>query len=215
MFYNTHSHKQSSDLKEVTLYNQYPQELNLGISCFSTGIHPWYINIQDIQKELEIIISVVNHTNCKAVGECGLDNRIEIPFELQKDVFKKQLQIAQQNHKPVIVHCVGCFQEVIAIKKEMNLSIPMVIHGYSKNSQIAKQLLDNGFYLSFGKYLLRNPALTEVFENIPLDRIFLETDMIEENIRQVYEKAASIKNIPIAHLTEIIESNFNKVFNHG
>jgi TatD DNase family protein len=57
--------------------------------------------------------------------------------------------------------------------------------------------------------LLRNPELSSVFEEIPNDRFFLETDMIEETIFEVYKKASEIKNINIENQ---VENNFNLVF---
>jgi TatD DNase family protein len=58
-----------------------------------------------------------------------------------------------------------------------------------------KQLISNGFYISFGKYLLLNPELESVFKSIPDDKIFLETDTVSENIAAVYELAATYKGI--------------------
>ena len=110
------------------------------------------------------------------------------------------------------MHCVASFDEVIAIKKEMNIENQMIIHGFSKNIYVAKSLLDKGFYLSFGKYLLRNPELTSVFEYVPNDSFFLETDTIEETIVDVYQKASNIKNIKIEDLEEVVKVNFNKAF---
>jgi len=87
-----------------------------------------------------------------------------------------------------------------------------LIHGFSKSEQLAKQLLDNGFYISFGKYLLRNPELEFVFKNIPNDRFFLETDTIDEGIQAVYALAAKYKGVSKEEIQEIIRTNFNKVF---
>jgi TatD DNase family protein len=95
----------------------------------------------------------------------------------------------------------------------MKITVPVIIHGFSKNQQVAKQLIDNGFYLSFGKYLLRNPELESVFQSIPNYKFFLETDTIEETLDQVYNLAAKYKNINLPDLKEIINSNFNFVFN--
>jgi TatD DNase family protein len=95
----------------------------------------------------------------------------------------------------------------------MKITVPVIIHGFSKNQQVAKQLIDNGFYLSFGKYLLRNPELESVFQSIPNDKFFLETDTIEETLDEVYNLAANYKNINLPDLIEIINSNFNFVFN--
>jgi len=122
------------------------------------------------------------------------------------------LALAEKYQKPVILHCVAAFQEIVETKKRMKLSVPMVIHGFSKNQQTAKQLLDNGFYLSFGKYLLRNPELESVFKSVPNDRFFLETDTIEENIADVYALAATYKNMQIEHLQQQIKVNFKTVF---
>lgn len=88
----------------------------------------------------------------------------------------------------------------------------MIIHGFSKNEQLAKQLIDNGFYLSFGKYLLRNPELESAFSLVPNDRFFLETDTTEEKIQEVYEVASKYKNIEIPTLKNIVETNFRRIF---
>jgi TatD DNase family protein len=88
----------------------------------------------------------------------------------------------------------------------------MLIHGFSKSEELAKQLIDNGFYVSFGKYLLRNPELEVVFKTIPNDRFFLETDTIEEGIREVYQLAAKYKDIDLETLKQIINTNFKTVF---
>ena len=88
----------------------------------------------------------------------------------------------------------------------------MIIHGFSKNSQIANQLIKEGFYLSFGKYLLKNPELKSVFQEIPNNNFFLETDTREENIQQVYDLASKYKNLTIKELQEIVSSNFREVF---
>jgi TatD DNase family protein len=133
-------------------------------------------------------------------------------LEQQIIVFEKQLALAEKYKKPVVIHCVAAFQEVIEIKKKLKISVPMIIHGFSKNSQLANQLIAAGFYISFGKYLLRNPDLKTVFQDIPNDRFVLETDTIEENIQQVYDLAAEYKNIAIRELQEIISSNFRSIF---
>ena len=94
----------------------------------------------------------------------------------------------------------------------MKIENPMLIHGFSKNEQVAKLLLNNGFYLSFGKYLLRNPDLEKVFTFAPENQVLLETDTIEESIYQVYEKAASIKGISVEEMKTIVFTNFSRIF---
>lgn len=211
-FVNVHNHKFSNDNATLEVVNQYPWEFNEAIPQYSIGIHPWYIAESRIELDLKIIEEKLLLNECLALGECGLDKRIDLSLDLQIKVFKKQLRLVQKTSKPVILHCVAAYQEVIAIKNEMNIKNPMIIHGFSKNEQVAKSLLDNGFYLSFGKYLLRNPELESVFKNIPNDRFFLETDTIEESLEEVYKKASKIKNIEIEELKNIVWTNFQNVF---
>ena len=211
-FFNFHTHRYTSQATILELVNQYPQEFNGSFPFYSIGIHPWYISESRLAEDLKIIEEKLQTSNCLAIGECGLDKKIEVSLELQRSVFEKQLALAEKYKKPVVIHCVAAFQEVIAIKKKMQISVPMVIHGFSKNSQIAEQLIKEGFYISFGKYLLKNPGLKTVFQNIPNDRFFLETDTIEENIEQVYDIAAKYKDITIRELQNIVSSNFENVF---
>jgi len=212
-YFNLHTHSSVNDSEILEVVNQYPREFNPHVSLYSIGIHPWHIDELLVSGDLEIIESKLLLDDCLALGECGLDKRIETPLNLQLDVFEKQLAIAEKYKKPVILHCVAAFSEVIEVKKRLGISVPMIIHGFSKNEQTAKQLLDNGFYLSFGKYLLRNPELESVFKMIPEDRFFLETDTIEEGIRDVYALAAQYRNIESENLKNIISRNFNHVFN--
>jgi TatD DNase family protein len=212
-FFNLHTHNFTNQETVLELVNQYPQEFDASISFYSVGIHPWYIDEQRLEADLQIIESKLQEPNCLALGECGLDKRIEVPLELQQKVLEKQLHLAQKYNKPVVIHCVAAFQEVIAVKKQLKITVPMIIHGYSKNKQVAKELVDNGFYLSFGKYLLRNPELETVFLSVPNDKFFLETDTAEEGIEEVYALAAKYKNIKIEELQNIINKNFKQVFN--
>lgn len=209
MLYNLHTHKKTDLSNVLEVVNQYPNEFDSELLYYSIGIHPWYINLDNLQNDLSIIDNKLQLKNCLALGECGLDKRIEIPMDIQLQVFEKQLELAKKHKKPVILHCVSAYQEVIEVKKRMQIETPMIIHGFSKNWQVAKSLLDNGFYLSFGKYLLRNPELSSVFEQVPNDRFFLETDTVEESIIEVYEKASEIKK---NNIEKQVEENFKTVF---
>ena len=211
-FINLHTHHFSNSEEILEVVNQYPWEFSNEIQQYSIGIHPWYINQERLQDDLLLISEKLKTENCLALGECGLDKRIEIPLQIQTEVFQQQIELVKQTRKPIILHCVAAYQEVIGIKKEMNIENPMIIHGFSKNEQVAKSLLDNGFYLSFGKYLLRNPDLEKVFKFVPNDLLFLETDTIEESIAEVYQKAANYKQMTLEEMKQNVFSNFSRVF---
>ncbi|HEX9980280.1 MAG TPA: TatD family hydrolase [Flavobacterium sp.] len=211
-FFNLHTHKASGNPGVVELINQYPANFDDSIPFYSIGIHPWYISKEKIAEELEFIEQKLLEEHCLAVGECGLDKRIEMPLDLQTEVFEKQLMLAEKYQKPVVIHCVAAFAEAIALKKKWNITVPLMIHGFSKSAQMAKQLLDNDFYLSFGKYLLRNPELETVFKSVPENLFFLETDTIEEGIADVYSLAAKYRNCTVEEIKHQVSNNFETVF---
>ena len=114
-FFNLHTHKSTNLPNVLELVNQYPQEFETTIPYYSIGIHPWFIVEERTEADLAIIESKLQEVNCLAVGECGLDKRIAVPMELQQMVFEKQLLLAQQYQKQVVIHCVAAFQVVIEI----------------------------------------------------------------------------------------------------
>ncbi len=211
-YFNIHTHDKSHPKDVVAIVNQYPDEFDDEIKLYSVGIHPWRIDKMDVSESLEFIETRKSDKGFVAIGECGLDKRIDTPIKTQIEVFEKQLDMAQKLQKPVIVHLVAAFDELISIKKNMNFNLPMVIHGFSKNYQVAKMLLNVDCHLSFGKYLLRNPDLKETFVKIPREKIFLETDTIEETIYDVYKKAEQYLELDREELDKIIDNNFNSVF---
>lgn len=211
-FFNLHTHKFTNNASVFELVNQYPWEFDATIPHFSIGIHPWYINKERFESDLKTIEEKLQIEECLALGECGLDKRIEVPMTFQIHVFEKQIALAEKYQKPLLLHLVGAIDELIEIKKRLNISVPIIIHGYSKNKQLAKQLIANGFYLSFGKYLLRNPELKEVFQSIPNDKFFLETDTIEETLEEVYDLAALYKGCTLVEMQEMIKINWEIVF---
>jgi TatD DNase family protein len=175
---------------------------------FSAGIHPKDI-LDDFESQLSWLMKIAENKNCVAIGECGLDNLINVNLDKQKDVFFKQIYLANELQKPLIVHCVKQFQELLNFKNYSK--VPMVIHGFNKKSSVANELLQNGFYFSFGKSIIQNVNLQDFFKNIPLDKFFLETDASDIEIEKIYLKAAAIKNLSIKNLKEIIEGNLQKI----
>ncbi|NUY79759.1 TatD family hydrolase [Flavobacterium sp. MAH-1] len=210
---NLHTHSQTGNPDIFELVNQYPDEFDDSVAYFSIGIHPWRIDENRLQSDLQVLESKLADKRCLAIGECGLDKRIETPIGLQLEVFEVQLLLAEKYKKPVVIHCVAAYQEVIETKKRMNIEVPMIIHGFSKNEQVARSLVDNGFYLSFGKWLLRNPELESAFNSVPDDRFFLETDTAEESIEQVYGLAAKYRNVDLEAFKLNVSENFKTVFN--
>ena len=181
-------------------------------NLYSFGVHPWKIdkNVNDILQEMD---TISKNRRCIAIGECGLDKLIDVDFELQKRIFCDQIQIANEVQKPLIIHCVKAFNEVTACLKKMNNTVPVIIHGFNNNKNIADELLKNGYLLSFGKALLSADSnAIEVLKYVGRKNFFLETDDAKISIRDVYRKASEVLGIEEQFLQEQIKSNYQKVF---
>lgn len=211
-YFNLHTHQLHHPEGVTALVNQYPWEFHEHLPCYSIGIHPWYIQSEHWKDHLSFMEEKMSDPACLAIGECGLDKRIEVPWELQMEVFEAQIQLAERYQKPLVIHCVGAYSELIALKKKHHIKVPVIIHGFSKNNQVAQELIKAGCYLSFGKYLLRNPELKEVFLKVPSNQFFLETDTIEEGIDDVYALASKYLNLDLITLQSQINTTFATVF---
>jgi TatD DNase family protein len=211
IFFDVHTHGKSSTKPVFSIANKYPTDTDFK-KPFSIGIHPWYIKPLNVEKELLIIEEKLQHKNCFALGECGLDKVIATDFELQKIVFRKQLQLSEKYKKPVIILCVKAFQEIIEIKKEIKPTQIWILHGFHKNLQVAESVLKNGILMSFGAAILHSKKLQNIVSEIPLASILLETDASAVCIQDIYKRVAALKNIEVEMLQQKIEQNFKSIF---
>ena len=189
------------------IYNLEPKEI-VTEKKFSVGIHPKDID-ENWEENFEKIKEISLLQNCVAIGECGLDGLISLNENLQKEVFEKHILWANQINKPVIIHCVKRFSEIIPFQKIAE--IPLVIHGFNKKKTIADEMLRHGFYLSFGKSVLHSLSLQSILKEFPLEKIFLETDDANFNIEELYQKTAEIKGISIENLHNKILKNLESL----
>ena len=90
-YFNLHTHRFTSSIEILELVNQYPWEFDATIPNYSIGIHPWYVDENRLENDLKIIEEKLQLKECLALGECGLDKRIEIPLSIQIEVFEKQI----------------------------------------------------------------------------------------------------------------------------
>lgn len=208
-----HTHR-VKDEGDIQILNIFAQELTDAESDFpfSVGLHPWHIGQVNLQKCFEAIEASMRQKNMLAVGECGLDRSIATDFELQKYCFTQQIQIAEKHNKPLIIHCVRAYSDLQNLKKETRSEIPWIIHGYNGNLVTILSLIKQGFYFSVGESLLKNESKLIVFQSIPVERLFLETDAQDISIHKVYQLAMQLLNMDKKMLTEIISNNFNSLF---
>ena len=143
----------------------------------AAGIHPEdALNLpEDWLAQIE---EMAAHPKVKAIGEIGLDYYWkEVPHDLQKEVFRAQMALAEKLDLPVIVHDREAHADCLAIVKEFP-KVRGVFHCYSGSAEMARQLVNMGWYIGFtGVLTFKNARkAVETAERIPLDRIVLETD---------------------------------------
>jgi len=201
-----HDHLQILNVFAQKLQQPFPQVY------FSTGIHPWHLNEIDGDACLGAIEMACNLENMLAVGECGLDRSIAVNLDIQEYFFIEQIKIAERFAKPLIIHNVRSSSDLIRIKKIMKSKIPWILHGYSGNIQTTRELVRNGFFFSIGDNFFRNQASFEVLKLIPLHSLFLESDMRDRPINQLYCQVSEALIIKEEELTSIIFTNFQTVF---
>lgn len=195
---HTHQEKEGK-----TILNCYPHEF-----CpkdgrwYSVGIHPWYVSGASLTDDFEKLKECACHPQVLALGECGLDKRSETDMDLQAIVFERQIELSEEIQKPMILHVVHVYNEIIRLRKEMKPRQPWIIHGFRGKAEIAAQLLRVGFYLSFGEHFS-----LESLHTIPLDRLFIETDESLLPIEGIYSKVAEGLSITSDILEKRIEEN--------
>src|SRR5690606_24764773 len=136
----------------------------------SAGIHPWYID-DNFQVQMEALELYLAKDGVLAVGECGLDKNISADFQKQIMAFEKQIELANQLGKPLIIHCVRAYSEVFSCLLKKKVQVPVIFHGFSKKWVLAEQLLKHGFYISLGPQILKS-EMDELISHIPLDKLF-------------------------------------------
>jgi len=216
-FIDVHTHRFVSANDILAVENVFaadiPKSKTISERLFSAGLHPWYINILDFEKDLARIEAFSHHPQILAFGEAGLDKLCKVDFKLQEIVFLKQLEIAAKTEKPMIIHCVKAFQEIISMYQKAKSKTTLIFHGFNNNRQIAESLIKQGFYLSFGHALLNQKSNAfRIFRQIPDDRFFLETDDSGNSIEEIYAEAARIKGISILEMKSMVFKNFENCF---
>jgi TatD DNase family protein len=214
-FIDIHTHKRIRDKVEVFSLNNVLVNENEVLSkdkYYSVGIHPWYVAEYKFDEYIDLFKSYFENKNVIAVGEIGLD-KFKENFDLQIKYFEYQLKFAEENQLPVIIHCVKSFEEIIKILSEFNFKNPIIFHRYGGNSQITTRLLNFNSYFSFGDSALNEKSSSQrILKQIPLDRLFLETDDSNINLKEIYSKTAQLKEITLDNLLTAIIENYNKIF---
>lgn len=210
MFINIHTHSEIFDAKVELISLHATEEAKANV--YSYGIHPWKIE-GDASDLITRLQRVARNRRCIAVGECGLDKTIETDFKLQEQIFTEQIILANEINKPLIIHCVKAFNELTACLRKADNKVPVVIHGFNNNLNIAQTLLKEGYILSFGKALLSPESnAAEAIKHCGRNNFFLETDDADISIKYIYKKASEILGIDQEIIQQQLKNNYYRIF---
>lgn len=180
--------------------------------AYTFGIHPWFLNENNHEQLISSVESSAGHSNMIAIGEAGFDKFRGPSPELQRIAFEEQVSIAEAHMKPIIIHCVRAWDELLAVHKKLRPNMPWLIHGFRGNAELATQLLSKGTYLSFWFDFVMRTESAQLLRCLPKERIFLETDGADIDIRTIYEKVASDLDLSVSELRTIVLTNFKGFF---
>ena len=198
MFVDIHTHIDNQSVIKIVNNNSEQKILK------TWGVHPWDVSCHfDRQVSLNDVV---------AIGEVGLDKAHKETFDKQVEVFEEMIRLSETYRKPMIIHCVRAYSEIIEMRKKTKATMPWVIHGFNSSVETMQQLLRHDMYISLGKILYRNENQSvEILKNIPLERLFLETDVSGRDIKDVYLKAAELMDCDIEILSNKIIENYGRL----
>jgi TatD DNase family protein len=180
--------------------------------AYTYGIHPWFLNENNHDHLIEQVSLTFSLPGIIAIGEAGFD-KLKGPLpELQRLTFEEQVLISEKAEKPMVIHCVKAWDELLAVQKKYKPRMHWMVHGFRGNIKLADQLISKGMYLSIWFEFALRPESSDLIRHLPPDRFFLETDGADVDIRRIYEKVAIDLGIEEDDLKSIIFKNFNEFF---
>lgn len=207
--------------KILDIANSY-EDVYCMMGIFPTEAKNWHDGILDDIREFAKNKKVVS------IGEIGLDYYWDKSFvDKQKDIFIKQVKLANELGLPIEIHDREAHKDVFDILVEYNKTSDVVFHCFSGSVEFARECLKQGWYLALGGVVtFKNAVKTkEVAKDVPLDRLMLETDSPyltpvpfrgKENqpayVRYVTEEIAKLREVDVEEIIESTTKNAEKVF---
>lgn len=195
----------------------------------SVGIHPEEIEESNYEKDLKEIKELAKNKKVVAIGEIGLDyywnsnNK-----DLQKQVFLKQIELANELNLPVIIHTRDAIQDTVDIIRKGVFKTKAVLHCCPFNIELVKAGLEKNFYIAFGGTCTfkNSKNANEILNKVPIENMLIETDSPylapepkrgirndSRNLEYVVRKISEVKNTSEEEITKITYENAMRFFN--
>lgn len=205
--------------KCLALKMQFPKNISVAL-----GYHPTHIFEDQQARRDETMNHIIEHASeAIAFGEIGLDfdeQTSKEEKELQFSIFKKFISLSKEFQKPLIVHARGSRAEVLKSLQEENAQ-KALLHSFVCKEKQMQQLLSTGFFVSVGAGVLNSEWIQKFAQELPLEKLLLETDSPLEFlgekctpawIPKIAEKIAELKKIPASSVQKAVEKNFQELF---
>jgi TatD DNase family protein len=211
-FWDIHTHYKSN--YKNSIFNVIAGKDNIpDTGFFSIGIHPWHFD-EKLEKELlENINYNAKNPRCVAIGECGLDKFNGPEIFIQERVFISQINIAIQQKKPLIIHCVKHYPLLKRIIEQCNFKGTIILHGFNQKTETAELFVQEKYVFSIGKSIFDNNSNSvEILKKYFPLKILFETDDSGISIEHIYEKASEILNVDKNKINTEVESKLKTIF---
>jgi len=192
------------------------------------GVHPWFVDALSNDWE-DGLTALLKQHRC-GVGEIGLDRGPKGKnFKKQILVFSRQVELADELHRPFVLHCVNAWGTVIdLLQTRCQNGLPFIVHSFVGSVETLKKLLRMGALISISLLSLKKKDAAAVIKAVPENRLLLESDFpylpgtkkdqVDETdylatLTSVYQQTAEIRNIPVDVLTEQIRQNAETITN--
>ena len=176
---------------------------------YSVGIHPWQVG-RATDADFDRLAECATSGNVLMIGECGIDKLRGGDLSMQTGVLERHIALSEQVGKPLVLHCVRASNELCRLRRQLRPSMPWIVHGFRGNAHVASQLLDAGFYLSYGERF--NP---EALAITPADRLLAETDESLLPIDEIHRRLAASRQIEVVEFVRHVEEVVKELLKVG
>jgi TatD DNase family protein len=215
-FIDIHNHSGSPSAGRFNVENLMAHEERVPVSmagqAYTVGIHPWHYDSANHEALFSFLGSHSSHPDVIALGEAGFDRLRGPEMTIQREVFERQARLSEKIGKPLFIHCVRSWDELLGAHKRIIPEMPWIVHGFRGKRELAMQLISKNMYISFWFEFIMRPESSVLVRSLPAERIFLETDGSGVDIKDIYLKVAADINIDVEQLKDQILGNFNKLF---
>lgn len=169
-YIDIHTHDHCPDHRAIINLDPY-DDIPDSSGEYSVGVHPWDTSRADLSELMKRVEEKARDHRIVMIGETGLDRLRGASAEIQMEYTRLHAMLAENTGKPLLLHVVHGFNEIIQLHKSMRPSVPWIIHGFRGKPELARQLLREGFHISLGEKF--NTATAAI---IPADHLYVESD---------------------------------------